>query len=281
MLSRDLVSSQRNKVPSSSTRLSTSKLNPAPSNANPTTSRANPSTSASRSGYPSLMRASTMKSSYTNPRDITMAERQTRYSTLTRPEKVQQEEWAQTKITQLGPCPAGYEWTRHAHGYRCNGGHHYITDDVIVQGGPAYYHMFRKNTEIDDVIEDGLEFIPDAGFWWVGPFYVSPEDHRRNQKRNVENYYLKPQQEPRPTGPGGRAPNSQDMSKSHPTLKWLWDQGKITFPKGRTCSRDPNHNSGAYQSYYIYGLFYDPWGWASCGQNQSTYSTNYNYASGI
>ncbi|KAF1974109.1 P-loop containing nucleoside triphosphate hydrolase protein [Bimuria novae-zelandiae CBS 107.79] len=37
----------------------------------------------------------------------------------------------QTKIRKMGPCPAGYQWTRQAAGYRCSGGSHYITEDQV------------------------------------------------------------------------------------------------------------------------------------------------------
>lgn len=45
-----------------------------------------------------------------------------------REERQRQEEKAQTKLKELGICPAGFRWIKQAGGYRCSAGGHVVSD---------------------------------------------------------------------------------------------------------------------------------------------------------
>jgi hypothetical protein len=63
-----------------------------------------------------------------------MAARQTRIETLAPNDRLQQENWAQTVIGRMAAYPVGYDWTREPDGYRCNGGTHAVTDELLAEG---------------------------------------------------------------------------------------------------------------------------------------------------
>jgi len=69
-----------------------------------------------------------------NPRDIQMASRQTHFASLGAIEQAQQNSWAQTQIHTFAPCPEGFHFKRVGNGYICNGGHHFICDELLAEG---------------------------------------------------------------------------------------------------------------------------------------------------
>jgi hypothetical protein len=62
-----------------------------------------------------------------------MRRRQTRYETLPRNEQEEQEAWAQARLQQVGNCPRGFLWFRWKDGYRCHGGDHRVTDQLLAE----------------------------------------------------------------------------------------------------------------------------------------------------
>jgi hypothetical protein len=77
-----------------------------------------------------------VKTAFTDPHDIKMASRQTKYDTLPEKEKKKQNDWAQTKLS--GVCPAGYDWLRVPGGYNCDAGNHWMTDELLAEGRHGY-----------------------------------------------------------------------------------------------------------------------------------------------
>jgi len=41
-------------------------------------------------------------------------------------------------LQRIGNCPAGYHWHREAGGYRCDGGHHFVSDEELARQGIFY-----------------------------------------------------------------------------------------------------------------------------------------------
>ncbi|KAE9365015.1 hypothetical protein N431DRAFT_95199 [Stipitochalara longipes BDJ] len=82
---------------------------------------------------------SAVKTKFTNPHDIEMASRQTKYDSLPPQKQQEQEEWAQQKIAQVGVCPAGFSWIRVPGGYNCHAGGHWMSDELLVEGKGRYY----------------------------------------------------------------------------------------------------------------------------------------------
>lgn len=76
------------------------------------------------------------KTEYINPKDIEMAERQTRITTLSGNDRQKQEKWAKEKLSVHGACPAGFDWWDYdrgigpdggkLQGYRCWAGFHLV-----------------------------------------------------------------------------------------------------------------------------------------------------------
>ena len=122
-----------------------------------------PKLSAS-SAYPPTGRPSTAPSTartiLIEPEDAAFAQRQTQYASLSPKEQAKQEQWAQSIISRTGSCPEGFDWTRMYDGYQCNGGHHYITDDLLAEGLGGVYALFQSNR-------------PDERW---GPYYAEPSD---------------------------------------------------------------------------------------------------------
>jgi len=85
---------------------------------------------------------------YTSKYDQQMASRQTRIATLSPIDRQEQEKWAQSKLSQsAGACLDGYGWERAEicaqtggmRGYRCTGGGHFVTDDLLAEGTKKCY----------------------------------------------------------------------------------------------------------------------------------------------
>ncbi|KAE8454293.1 hypothetical protein EG329_005218 [Mollisiaceae sp. DMI_Dod_QoI] len=130
-------------------------------------SQSRQSKSQSQSSHPSSTGGMTQLQSHPPPgtksllssRDREMAARQTRYTILLPSEREEQETWAQTQIKRTAKCPHTWDWIRldRERGYRCEGGHHFITDELLAEG------------------KRGMMFIPLdlEGKWDVrwGPYY--------------------------------------------------------------------------------------------------------------
>ncbi|KAH8757788.1 hypothetical protein BGZ57DRAFT_722867, partial [Hyaloscypha finlandica] len=80
-----------------------------------------------------------IKTAFKSKRDIKMASRQTMYDFLSPEEQKFQEDWAQEKINQMRPCPAGLWWDRIPGGYACTGGHHWMSDELLAKGEGGWY----------------------------------------------------------------------------------------------------------------------------------------------
>jgi hypothetical protein len=58
------------------------------------------------------------------------------WAELERQRKAAEERWkkeqvAQQKLRQMGICPAGFQWIKQAHGYRCSAGGHFVSDEAL------------------------------------------------------------------------------------------------------------------------------------------------------
>jgi hypothetical protein len=143
----------------------------------------------------------TLKSSY----DEKMAARQTKITSLAPREREEQEAWAQQQLQHnAGACIAGYTWMRadncgELNGYRCHGGNHFVTDELLAEGRARCY----------------LKAQSDGQPRWEGP-YTEQEIHLAHQRivHNMLNAALRPQHPPGgpdgypqlPGPPGGRPP---------------------------------------------------------------------------
>lgn len=109
------------------------------------------------------------KTIFTSQRDIEMATRQTKYDQLPPKEQEVQEEWAQRKIAETGPCPAGFVWIRVPGGYNCAAGSHWMTDEQLAEGRGGFY---KRNYE-----QDIQQWMDNGGSWL---------SFRRNEKSERE-----------------------------------------------------------------------------------------------
>lgn len=151
-------------IPESSTSISTS------TNTAATTT---PSTYKRPTSIIPTSRGGTLKSIYTAPEDLAAASRQTMYDSLREEERILQDKWAKRKADQMAPCPADLLWVRHAThpGYRCTGGTHYVSDDMIAEGNPGVYTRRRPPAGLrDEMVPAPGDNIPQG---YVGP--VRPE----------------------------------------------------------------------------------------------------------
>ncbi|RFU34973.1 hypothetical protein B7463_g1368, partial [Scytalidium lignicola] len=114
-------------------------------------------TAASQAGTQTIR-----QSIYKSALDQQMASRQTQIDTLSPDERKKQEEWAQTQLNIVGVCVAGFLWDRVDGGYRCRGGNHLVTDELLAEGHGGYLSY--------------------TAFGWTGPYY--PSDPPFRQKSN-------------------------------------------------------------------------------------------------
>ena len=131
---------------------------------------------------------SKIKTAFTDPHDIKMASRQIQYETLSPDEQRKQEQWAQTKARQLGPCPAGYAWIRVPGGYNCSAGSHWMTDELLAEGkGGILYHrsewIVGYNPSQDELRQVGFNNGMDE---FRGPEYLDANlEQRRAELRQI------------------------------------------------------------------------------------------------
>lgn len=78
--------------------------------------------------------------------DIQMASRQSVINQLQGPEREAQEKWALGKLGELTTgCPQNFGWSRRGDGYICDGGSHYITDDLLAEGMGGMFAVKDKH----------------------------------------------------------------------------------------------------------------------------------------
>ena len=83
---------------------------------------------------PSLLRSS---------HDVKMTSRQTRIESLPPSERAAQEIWAHEQLKHFdGTCAAGYDWYRVKGGYRCEGGRHFVSDELLAEGKGGCYSRY-------------------------------------------------------------------------------------------------------------------------------------------
>ncbi|CAD6446053.1 c3f628d4-6d40-4b7a-865d-7474f3e26164-CDS [Sclerotinia trifoliorum] len=81
-----------------------------------------------------------------SPTDIQMASRQSTINKMKGAERKAQDNWALGKLGKLDTgCPQNYGWSRRSDGYICDGGSHYITDLLLVEGMGGMFVVKDKN----------------------------------------------------------------------------------------------------------------------------------------
>ena len=94
------------------------------------------------------------KTAFTDNHDIEMAAKQTQIMELIGQELEEQEQWAFEKLkAHAGSCPMGFSWQRYTEeacgeqerldGYRCMGGSHLVTHELIAEGKGRTMDMTR------------------------------------------------------------------------------------------------------------------------------------------
>lgn len=91
------------------------------------------------------------------------AARQLRFNQLSPQEKTAQSAWVEAYILKLPGCPSTQPWARFEGGYRCQGGHHFMTDAQIARGQGGYYRAVNKLMLGDD------SEVWKRGNWTRGP----------------------------------------------------------------------------------------------------------------
>lgn len=111
--------------------------------------------------------------------DSKMSARQTMFNKLPTEERKEQEIWAQQRLRASSFCVRGFDWLRISGGYRCKGGYHIVTDELLAEGRGRYFENQIKCFKLStDPPSDGN--IKDN---WVGPFDPALGDARL-QERN-------------------------------------------------------------------------------------------------
>jgi len=103
----------------------------------------------------------TAKSLLVTPDDVQMASRQTRIDSMAPQERLKQEAWAQSQIQRGGVCVAGFNWRRDLGGYICDGGNHFMPDELLAEGMGGF---FQRCVDYDYY---SLSLVED----WEGPYF--------------------------------------------------------------------------------------------------------------
>ncbi|TVY45896.1 hypothetical protein LSUB1_G000491 [Lachnellula subtilissima] len=90
----------------------------------------------SRLDGPESQSQSTLKTSY----DVKMATRQLQIESLSSVEKNEQDKWALSQLSLHSTCVMGLEWRKSVNGYRCSGGGHLVTNELLAEGKGGLYH---------------------------------------------------------------------------------------------------------------------------------------------
>jgi len=182
-------------------------------------------------------------------------------------QQAQQDAWAFQQLPNFDFCPAGLDWSRVEHGYRCTGGYHFVTHELLAQETPGYYDRLHRMVvktrglprfgHLDDGCkkafssnnlgggnrplpqpQQGRFLIPADGYWWIGPRYTAPRGGFGLVKpRGIQAIRASPRgrsgpslnEERLPPGPGDPLPTPQDFGYSS------WQHANISFPKGMLC----------------------------------------------
>ena len=108
------------------------------------------------------------RTTFSSDSDIQMASRQVLIETLPHHERQQQETWEQDQLNyNHDKCSAGYAWVRINGGYKCAGGFHLVTDELLAEGKGGYY---EKN-----LVRSKYWEIPWEQVDWIGPRYRIPK----------------------------------------------------------------------------------------------------------
>ncbi|KAH7395959.1 hypothetical protein BKA64DRAFT_724174 [Cadophora sp. MPI-SDFR-AT-0126] len=145
------------------------------------------------------------KTAFKSTYDISMAGRQTKIAELKGEELVEQEKWAQDKLkAHAGTCPMGYNWSRfkqnalpgqvEMEGYRCLGGNHFVTHELLSQGkGDIYITTDLYSKHVGQILEREIPvytpFI--GGQRWRGPVSLSDVQNKNDKPPiTIEEYAL-------------------------------------------------------------------------------------------
>ena len=106
-----------------------------------------------------------------SPEDVGMAARQTQFQSLTPQDQARQDQWARTQLAINGACPEKYAWLRRDEGYQCEGGHHFISDELLAEGKGGIWHLRNSaHTRSDNRIGPYYEDPRSPGDWkYAGP----------------------------------------------------------------------------------------------------------------
>ncbi|EPE30863.1 hypothetical protein GLAREA_03830 [Glarea lozoyensis ATCC 20868] len=97
-------------------------------------------------------------------RDITMASRQLSINKMSPEERKKQETWCREQIDLAGACIAGFGWVRQKHGFRCSGGNHYISDQLLSLGLGWFYQTAGGFHQLIGGLAEQWDAI------WSGPY---------------------------------------------------------------------------------------------------------------
>lgn len=118
------------------------------------------------------------KTTFTDDRDIEMAEKQTMIAELEGKELKEQEEWALEKLkAHAGTCPMGFNWYRYTEeacgeqvrldGYRCKGLGHFVSHEMVAKGEgetmnvDTNFFVWEQST-----LQPGIHVAPYTGVRW-------------------------------------------------------------------------------------------------------------------
>lgn len=123
------------------------------------------------------------ESTLNSKHDVTMASRQTKIHTMSKKEKEIQHEWAQSQLKKNGSsssCPVGLIWLEDGtKGYRCVGGGHLVTHELLAEGKGGYYKGGA-------VMKIGIHMPLTGPFYGADPNFGSHgENHWRQIRLNI------------------------------------------------------------------------------------------------
>ncbi|KAG4422596.1 hypothetical protein IFR04_004217 [Cadophora malorum] len=141
------------------------------------------------------------KTAFKSTYDISMAEKQTKIAELKGEELVEQEKWAREKLkAHAGTCPMGFNWGRfkqnavprqvEMEGYRCLGGAHFVTHELLSQGkGEVYFCTEQYSDHLGLIISESVPLgAPFSGQRWDGPYPASELPNKNRPPISVEEH---------------------------------------------------------------------------------------------
>ncbi|KAH6664950.1 hypothetical protein B0J14DRAFT_607026 [Halenospora varia] len=127
------------------------------------------------------------KSFLTTRHDQHMASRQTKIKSMREDERKEQEKWAQSYMARIGICPEGFDWKAvdiFGRGYRCDGGHHIMTNDIIAEGQGGVYLWVDPEDSPEDIY--GPYYPDEDSPGWVKYCGPEPKDRYAPNKFKTE-----------------------------------------------------------------------------------------------